>query len=241
MVKIEAHCNKNAVNIKQTRLRRDWMDETWQQHAYRCFPLQLGNTIGYELSLPVDLSFRWNGMFNESADNVEILSGKKYVYTSRGHATISIKTGITFKNPENITMLQIPAPNFFNPDYEAFTTLVSTSWYYQELPSAIKVLSYNKDITIKANEPYATLIPISLGELQNIELELKDFEYKKRDSDYNFKRNKAFEEIRKENKWTDWYRNAIDFEGNSLGNHEVKQLKMSVIDNRKHKNSDAKD
>jgi hypothetical protein len=236
LVKIEGLCNRNAININPTRLKRDWMDSTWQQHAYRCFPIQLGNTIGYELSLPVDLKFRWNGVYNESGDNVEILSGRKYVYTARGHATVSIKTGITFRTPENITMLQIPAPNFFSPDYQAFTTLVSTSWYYQELPSAIRVLTFNKDITIKAGEPYATLIPISLGDLQNIELELKDLEYRKFDADYNAKRNEAFEEIRKQNKWTDWYRNATDFEGNNLGKHEVKQLKMKIVDNRKKDN-----
>lgn len=235
MTKIEAFCNRNAINIEPTTLRRDWMDETWQQHAYRCFPLQLGNTIGYQLSLPVDLKFRWNGVFNESGDNVEVLSGRKYVYTTRGHATISIKTGITFKTPENITMLQIPAPNFFNPDYQAFTTLVSTSWYYQEIPSAIRILSFNKDIVIKAGEPYATLIPISLGALQDIELELKDYVYTERDAEYNTRRNDAFEEIRKQNKWTDWYRNAIDFEGNIMGKHEVKQLKMQIIDNRSKK------
>lgn len=237
MTKIEAFCNRNAINIEPTTLRRDWMDETWQQHAYRCFPLQLGNTIGYQLSLPVDLKFRWNGIFNESGDNVEVLSGRKYIYTTRGHATISIKTGITFKTPENITMLQIPAPNFFNPDYQAFTTLVSTSWYYQELPSAIRILSFNKDIVIKAGEPYATLIPISLGQLQNIELELKDYVYTEKDAEYNNRRNDAFEEIRKQNKWTDWYRNAIDFEGNVLGKHEVKQLKMKITDNRRKNNA----
>jgi hypothetical protein len=235
LTKIEAFCNRNAINIEPTSLRRDWMDETWQQHAYRCFPLQLGNTIGYQLSLPVDLKFRWNGVFSESGDNVEVLSGRKYVYTTRGHATISIKTGITFSTPENITMLQIPAPNFFNPDYQAFTTLISTSWYYQEIPSAIRILSFNKDIVIKAGEPYATLIPISLSKLQDMELELKDYVYTERDAEYNSRRNKAFEEIRKENKWTDWYRNATDFEGNVFGKHEVKQLKMKITDNRSKK------
>jgi hypothetical protein len=32
--------------------------------------------------------------------------------------------------------------------------------------------------------------------------------------------------------WTDWYRNAVNEKGDSLGNHEVKSLKLKVIDNR---------
>lgn len=217
------------------------MDDTWQQHAYRCFPVQLGNTIGYELSLPVDLTFKWNGIYNEGQNNVELIRGRKYAYTARGHATVSIKTGIIFQTPENISMLQIPAPNFFNPDYQAFTTIMSTSWYWQELPSAIRVLTQDKEITIKAGEPYATLVPISLGQMEDTQLKLVDLEYWEIDQEKQKARNEAFEEIRKQNKWTDWYRNGVDHTGKVVGKHEVKNLKLNIIDERKNIHGKSKD
>jgi len=241
MIEIVAHCNRNAINIKQTRLNRDWMDETWQKHAYRCFPVQLGNTIGYELSLPVDLSFKWNGIFNENQNNVELLKGRKYAYTGRGHATVSIKTGIIFQTPKNISMLQIPVPNMFRDDFQAFTTVMSTSWYWQELPSAIRILKPEQEITIKAGEPYAVIVPVSLGMMQDTELKLIDMEFWETDPEYNRLRNEAFEEIRKQNKWTDWYRNATDHRDVTLGEHEVKNLKLTINDERKNKRGNSKD
>ena len=33
--------------------------------------------------------------------------------------------------------------------------------------------------------------------------------------------------------WTDWYRNAVNEKEESIGSHEVKNLKLSVIDNSK--------
>lgn len=232
MIEIEAHCNRNAINIKQTRLKRDWMDSTWQAHAYRCFPVQLGNTIGYELSLPEDLTFTWNGIENESERNVQILNGAKYAYTGRGHATISIKTGITFKTPENMSIMQMPVPNWFHKDFISFTTVISTSWYWQELPCAIRILTPHKEITIKKDEPFATLVPVSLSTMSETKLILKEYQHWQRDVEYNREKMKAFEEIRKQNKWTDWYRNAVDHTGESLGKHEVKNLKLEIEDER---------
>jgi hypothetical protein len=36
-------------------------------------------------------------------------------------------------------------------------------------------------------------------------------------------------------KWTDWYRDAVNEKGETLGEHEVKVLKLSVEDNTKNK------
>ncbi len=41
----------------------------------------------------------------------------------------------------------------------------------------------------------------------------------------------AAQEINKSGEWTDWYRNAVNEKGESIGSHEVKNLKLSVIDN----------
>jgi hypothetical protein len=36
-------------------------------------------------------------------------------------------------------------------------------------------------------------------------------------------------------KWTDWYRDAVNEKGETLGEHEVRVLKLSVEDNTKNK------
>jgi hypothetical protein len=43
--------------IRQSRPRRDWMDESYKKHAYKCLPLTVANTHGWEVILPEEVSF----------------------------------------------------------------------------------------------------------------------------------------------------------------------------------------
>lgn len=230
---VNVYCQKQSVNLRQTRIKRDWMENTWEKHAYKCFPVSLANTIGYELSLPIDVSFIWDGVDDSSSDHVKILSGEEYIHNSRGNATVSFKTGIMIKSENNISFLHMPVPNLFNDNYQAFTTVISTSFFDQEFPSAIKILKANEVITIKAGEPFVTLLPISLTEMSKIELNLEEFNMDEQWYLDNSERGKIAYELNSKGEWTNWYRNATDHKGNSVGQHEVKSLKLNIKDNRR--------
>jgi len=192
----------------------------------------LANSIGYELSLPEDITFVWDGIDDTSPEHIKILKGIKYCNTSRANATLSIKTGIIFKTDKNISMMHMPVPNLFNNDYQTYTSIISTSFYDIEFPSAIKVITPNKEITIKANIPFATLIPISLTEMSNMELNLKHLDKTQEYYDYQNEKAKSFNDITSQGEWADWYRKAIDHEGNSIGEHEVTSIKLKINDMR---------
>jgi hypothetical protein len=89
-------------------------------------------------------------------------------------------------------------------------------------------------VSIKAGTPLATIIPISLSDLNNSSIEIFDYQDNdgKRLQD-NISYGQASSEINSSGKWTDWYRDAVNEKGESLGNHEVKVLKLYVNDNTK--------
>ena len=161
------------------------------------------------------------------------MSGHEYAYTGRSNATVSFNTGIIIKSPPDITFLHMPVPNMFNPSYQTFTTLISTSFLDQEFPSAIRVTEANKIITIKANEPFATLIPIPLSQICDVELNLKDFEFNEEWELNNRKRGELASSIIQNGEWTNWYRNATDHNNVSVGSHELKSIKLTINDNRR--------
>ena len=49
------------VRVEPARLKRDWMDETPDGHAYRCLPLTRANSHGWELLCPLGFEAVWNG------------------------------------------------------------------------------------------------------------------------------------------------------------------------------------
>jgi hypothetical protein len=114
------------------------------------------------------------------------------------------------------------------------SSLISTSWFDNDFPLAIKAKIPNKEILIKAGEPIATIIPISLTNLDNTSIKIYDYEDQDRSRQDKHKTyGEAAQKINQSGNWTDWYRDAVDEKGNSLGSHETKVLRISVENNRK--------
>lgn len=217
--------------IEQTKVKRDWMDDTLDAHAYKCFPVSMANTIGWSISFLDDIEFIWDGISDTTPDHVTILSGPVGVPTTvRGNATVSFYSGFYFDTPENVSMLQIVPPNFFVDGATPFTTVISTSVLKEAIPIAWRITRPNTIIKIPAGMPVATFIPISLKEYQDVELEIKDKVFENMDWQEKEKRQKAWDEITKKGGFTNFYRDAVDYLGNSLGSHEIKSLKLKITD-----------
>jgi len=223
--------NQTRSKIEQTKVKRDWMDDTLDAHAYKCFPVSMANTIGWSISFLDDIEFIWDGISDTTPDHVTVLSGPVGVPTTvRGNATISFYSGFYFDTPENVSMLQIVPPNFFVDGATPFTTVISTSVLKEAIPIAWRITRPNTVIKIPAGMPVATFIPISLKEYQDVELEIKDKVFENMDWEEKEKRQKVWDEITKKGGFTNFYRDAVDYLGNSLGSHELKSLKLKITD-----------
>lgn len=221
-----------SANINQLSPKRDWMDQTYDAHAYKCFPVTLTNAFGWGLSFPEDITFVWDGISDSSPEHVKILEGEKYCFTGRANGTISFNTGLIFKTEEDVSLLQMPVPNKFTDGAQAFTTLISTSFFTGQLPCAWKITRPFTPITIKANEPFISIVPISLSGIQGSNLTIKD--HKKMvtiNRGYNQEEQQnIIQKIISEGKWTNFYRDAVDYKGNKIGSHEVKAIRLNIED-----------
>ncbi len=207
------------------------MDETSGKHAYRCFPVTQANVIGWSLSCTEDIIFTWDGINDQTDQHIKI-SSPKGSYSGRGQSSVSLNTGMVFRTNEDISLLTINPVNYFNDDFETLSNLISTSFYDNPLPLAIKARTANKEVTIKAGTPVATIIPISLSALNNTVIQIHEYDDTDREREKaNISYGQAAQVINSSGEWTDWYRNATNEKGESLGSHEVKSLKLDVIDN----------
>jgi hypothetical protein len=234
MYKIYAErVSENSANISQMPVKRSWMDETYDKHAYQCFPLALTNRLGWSVSFPEDISFIWDGISDSSPDHIKVLSGNKYVSLQRANATISFNIGIKFTTENNVTLLTMPPSNYFVSGATCFTTLISTSFFDGPMPIAYRVTEPNKIITIKANTPICTILPISLSELQNSEI-VFGVNIKKKDTVSEINDFESADEIRNSilssGKWTNFYKNGLNWMGQKVGEHEVKSINLKVVE-----------
>lgn len=224
--------NEGFGQLESLGVKRDWMDETYDAHAYKCFPVSLTNQLGWSISFPEDITFIWDGISDTSSDHVKILQGEKYAYTTRSNATISFHTGISFETDKNLTLLQIPVPNQFIDGATPFTTLISSSFFKGELPVVWRITRPNQPITISAGTPIISVFPINLEDIQNSEIDIRPYsEFIKPNINMHDYAEKIYEQ-NKEGRYANFYRNAEDHLGNKLGSHQIKAIRMPIKDNR---------
>ena len=213
----------NSANISPLGIKRQWMEDTSDKHAYHCFPVSLSNSLGWGISFPEEISFIWDGVSDSTDTHVKVLNGKKFVSTARANATISFNTNLVVTTKSNLSMLAMPTPNWPIDGVWPFTTLISTSFFKGTFPVAWRITKANEIITIPANTPVASIMPISLSDLNNSVAVIKGYSDLPQDffpkEDYG----KIVSDINKSVKWTDFYRNAVDHKNNKIGSHKVEK------------------
>jgi hypothetical protein len=220
----------DSATVEQLKVSRNWMDNTDQKHAYMCFPLTLTNGLGWGISFNRDIRMIWDGIENSESSHVKILEGEDIAYTGRAHSSLSFKTGLIINTDINTSILTMPVPNQFIRGIQTFTTIMSTSFYRGELPLAIKITEPDREILIPAGTPIATIMPISVASLQNdYEMEITEGPMPQSYWEEMEKYGAAAEAKNSVGDWSRMYRDAVTYDGSSIGKHEAKNIKLKTV------------
>jgi hypothetical protein len=112
--------------------RRGWMDESGDRFAYRCLPLTMANTSGWELRLPADVRIAWNGKKGKEA--IAITGGdgrwpvRLFVQSHFGEGVVTFITGYLFRTPPGVAVWTAGPPNEVKDGIGPLTGLVETDW-----------------------------------------------------------------------------------------------------------------
>ena len=219
---------RKCANIAPLNSKRNWTD---YKSLYSCFPTNIMNKFGYAISFPEDISFTWNG--DQFEDCVEIHSGHDFIYLDRGLGTISLLTNLLFRTDENTSLVTFPVPNEFTEGLQAFTTALSSSFFPGELQIVIKITKKDHLFTIKAGEPVASVVLMSLSQFQDTSLIMH-----KKAVDDNINKywlDESYMEYSKKaiannEGIAGFYKRAENQFGEKMGKHEILNFKFKIID-----------
>ncbi|MGN6423988.1 MAG: DUF6065 family protein [Asticcacaulis sp.] len=115
------------------RPERDWMESFQSRFPYRCLPLTMANTTGWEILCPVDFTIMWNG--GKGKDDIIIGCDSdpnynlEHLVTSHfTHGVVTFHTGYMFRTPPGYAVQASGAPNFVKDGIAPLTGLVETDW-----------------------------------------------------------------------------------------------------------------
>lgn len=224
---IKAYMQDDSVLLEPLSFRREWFDKTLGKMAYLCLPLSSANPIGWGIAFQKDISFIWDGEFENFSEHVKILSGEEYIRVQKNR-TLAIQPYFSLSTDQNITMLLNPVPNQFSDEWATISLTFSTGFYHDAIIPAITILKANKVITIKAGTPVAAMLPVSLSELNNSKMELYSWD-EKDFSVYNQDYTDALATSEYLGKPVNLYRRGFNHKNEKIGKHEIKLLKLKTV------------
>ncbi len=122
----------HAPELRPARGRRDWMDAAVDRVPYRCLPLSMANSSGWELTLPADVKIEWNGKDDKRA--VKVFGYHPHwpvfanVTSHFGYGIVTFQTGYLFRTPPGWAVWASGPPNAPKDGIAPLTGLIETDW-----------------------------------------------------------------------------------------------------------------
>ncbi|WP_300377356.1 DUF6065 family protein [Henriciella sp.] len=166
-----------APEIVPGRSQREWMDAFPDRHPYRCLPLTMANSTGWEILCPMDVKIIWDG--GPMEHNVKLFTRKEtqaalpsFADSHFRRGIVTFHTGHLFRTPPGWGVWTSGPPNYFKDGIAPLTGLVETDW----LPFPFTMnwqMTRPGEVVFKKGEPFCFVMPFEHGKTEEIQPERK--------------------------------------------------------------------
>jgi hypothetical protein len=114
------------------RPQRGWMDSFFERHPYRCLPLTMANTTGWEILCPVGFTAEWNG--GKRKEDITVRPDRPYpefhefVKSHFTEGVLTFHTGYLFRTSPGWDLWTGGPPNLPKDGIQALAGIVETDW-----------------------------------------------------------------------------------------------------------------
>jgi hypothetical protein len=151
------------------------MDETHQRFAYRCLPLNIANTHGWEILCPGGFTARWNGL--AAMDAIEIVPDRDTnsapPISHFGHGVLTLHVSCLFRTDPGFDLFVTGPLNRPKDGIGALSGIVETDWSSYTFTMNWLFTRPNAEVRFERGEPYAHIFPVQRGALEKLEPELR--------------------------------------------------------------------
>lgn len=166
--------HQNPPQIVQSRLKREWMDNTYKKHAYQCLPVTTANVNGWELLLPQDVVVQWDG--GNSLPTV--LEGQFYKDRQLAYGgiigMISFSVGWAFGTEDGYETWISGSPNYIIDGAYPLSAIIPSSWWPDEFQMNWMITKVGEPVTFKAGTPFMFFNIFKSDVLENVQFKIEN-------------------------------------------------------------------
>jgi hypothetical protein len=160
-------------------INRSWMDDVPGRHPYRCLPLNMANSTGWELRLSHGFDAHWNGG-NAASDLVVTPHDPNapMAHVANSHFAFGIltfHTGYLFRTPAGWHTWAMGCPNLVKDGIQPLNGLIETDWLPYPFTMNWK-FTRPGTVTFSQGEPFCFITLMRSKVLEDIEPKLHRIE-----------------------------------------------------------------
>ena len=151
---------------------RDWMDAFAARHPYRCLPLSMANTTGWELLCPFGFEAEWDGGSGAEAirftPDADATLFDHFVQSHFTHGIVTFHTGWLFRTPPGWALRASGGPNRFKHGLAPLEGLVETDWLPYPFTMNWAFTAPGK-VRFEKDEPFCFIQPVEHRRIETFE------------------------------------------------------------------------
>jgi hypothetical protein len=165
-----------APRLRPASPTRDWMEETPERFAYRCLPLAIANSHGWELLSPCGFEARWTGGEGLQAVEIRDVSGPdpgRAPVSMFGQGVLTFHVEGLFRTAEGWNLWVGGPPNAIKDGIAPLNAVVETDWSPYSFTMNWRFTRPGHWVRFEENEPFCFFFPVERGRLEAVEPELR--------------------------------------------------------------------
>ncbi len=165
--------------VVPSRSRRDWMDAFPDRHIYRCLPIAIANSFGWDILCPVPLEIEWNGGPAKADLSVRALrplpGGAPVEHFCKSHFSSGIVTmhpDYIFRTSPGWSLLATGPMNGVKENAIPLSGIIESDWLPYTFTMNWKMLRAGK-LAFEEDEPFCSIVPLRIQPVVACEPEIR--------------------------------------------------------------------
>ena len=164
----------HQIDIRPAPLERDWMDASHERFAYRCLPLNIANTHGWQILCSGGFFAEWKGGAELSAISIYNDPDTKDVAVSHfGQGVLTFHIPCLFRTEPGFDLMVQGPTNQPKDGIAPLSGVVETDWSPYTFTMNWKFTRPNLKVRFKKGEPICHIFPVRRADIEAVEPEMQ--------------------------------------------------------------------
>ena len=167
----------DAPPLRAAVATREWMEQTGERFAYRCLPLTIANTHGWEILCPGSFEAYWNGG-SRPKDIKVVPTGKAshFALSHFGAGVLTFHTGYLFRTDPGYNLYVTGPVNRPKDGAAALSGIVETDWLPQPFTMNWLFSAPGGPIVFEEGEPFCHIFPVPRDLVEQVQPEIRELD-----------------------------------------------------------------